>query len=239
MDDSPAPWQSCPMSRADRLFQLIQILRDGRVHRARELAARLGVSPRTIYRDMDRLAQSGIPVHGEPGSGYHMRQAVTLPPLTLETAELEALNLGIAIVAEADDPVLSAAARSLAEKVDAIVPVRNPDRTERECERMLHLPASSARVFSHMGLLRSAIRGRQKLRLAFRDGDGRLLRRTVRPLQIDCWGRIWTLVAWCEQQRDFRVLRVDLIEEATALPELFVDEPGRTLEDFRTRPAAG
>ena len=226
------------MRRNDRLFEIIRILRDGKLHRAQDLADRLGVTTRTIYRDMEALKASGVPVRGERGTGYRVREVVALPPLTLEAGEVEALNLGIAIVSEAADPDLSSAARSLADKIDAVLPTRTISEAE-EWKYAVHPLASAARGFSHMSLLRSAIKGRQKLRLAFRDGDSRLVRRTVRPLQMDYWGRVWTLTAWCEQQRDFRVLRVDLIEEATALPELFVDEPGKTLEDFRARTEAG
>ncbi|PCH73585.1 MAG: transcriptional regulator, partial [Rhodobacteraceae bacterium] len=87
------------MRRTDRLFDIIQILRDGNLHRAQDIAERLEVSVRTIYRDMDTLTASGVPVQGERGVGYMALEAITLPPLTLTPAELEALNLGMAIVA--------------------------------------------------------------------------------------------------------------------------------------------
>ncbi len=83
-----------------------------------------------------------------------------------------------------------------------------------------------------MGALRSAIRGRQKLRLSYRNPEGPVTRRTVRPLRLESWGRVWTLTAWCEMRKDFREFRVDLIEEAEPLPELFIDEPGKTLADY-------
>ncbi|NNF72520.1 MAG: HTH domain-containing protein, partial [Rhodobacteraceae bacterium] len=86
------------MRRTDRLFELIQILRDGRLHRATDMAEALGVSQRTIYRDMDTLIASGVPVEGERGVGYMMTAPITLPPLNLTMAELEALHLGMAVV---------------------------------------------------------------------------------------------------------------------------------------------
>ena len=109
-------------SRPDRLFTLISILRDGRLHRATDLADQLGVSLRSIYRDMDTLASSGVPVSGERGLGYQMTAPVTLPPLNLSKVELEALHLGMAVVSEADDPELRNAARSLSAKIDAVLP---------------------------------------------------------------------------------------------------------------------
>ena len=112
------------MRRTDRLFAIIGILRDGRLHRAQDIATRLQVSVRTIYRDMDTLVASGVPVDGARGVGYRARDAITLPPLTLTAAELEALNLGLAIAAEVADPDLKSAAERLAGKIDAVLPER-------------------------------------------------------------------------------------------------------------------
>ena len=110
------------MRRTDRLFELIQILRDGRLHRGSDMAERLGVSLRTIYRDMDTLIASGIPVEGERGLGYMMTAPITLPPLNLTLTELEALHLGLAVVNKAADDELKTAAKSLSDKVDAVLP---------------------------------------------------------------------------------------------------------------------
>lgn len=222
------------MRRTDRLFDIIQILRDGNLHRAQDIADRLEVSVRTIYRDMDTLAASGIPVEGERGVGYMVREAITLPPLTLTAAELEALNLGMAIVAEAADPDLKTAALSLADKIDAVLPTETV--AEADAWKFAVYPfADAARGLSHMATLRSAIKGRQKLQLSYRRIDNTLTQRRIRPLHMEYWGRVWTLTAWCELRADFRVFRIDLIQEATALPVLFVDEPGKTLADYKVQ----
>lgn len=219
------------MRRTDRLFEIIQILRDGKLHRAQDIAAQLEVSTRTIYRDMDTLVASGVPVEGERGVGYLVREQITLPPLTLTPAELEALNLGMAIVAEAADADLKAAAQSLAAKVDAVLPTEVI--AEADAWKFAVYPfADVARGFAHMPTLRAAIKSRQKLALRYRRLDGTLTDRTIRPLHMEYWGRVWTLTAWCETRDDFRVFRVDLIEEVRALPELFLDEPGKTLADY-------
>ncbi|MFT6458969.1 helix-turn-helix transcriptional regulator [Pseudophaeobacter arcticus] len=219
------------MRRTDRLFEIIQILRDGKLHRAQDIAARLEVSTRTIYRDMDTLVASGVPVEGERGLGYLVREQITLPPLTLTPEELEALNLGMAIVAEAADADLKAAAQSLAAKVDAVLPTEVI--AEADAWKFAVYPfADVARGFAHMPTLRAAIKSRQKLALQYRRLDGILTARTIRPLHMEYWGRVWTLTAWCETRGDFRVFRVDLIEEVRALPELFLDEPGKTLADY-------
>lgn len=219
------------MRRTDRLFEIIQILRDGKLHLARDIAARLEVSTRTIYRDMDTLVASGVPVEGERGVGYLVREQITLPPLTLTPEELEALNLGMAIVAEAADADLKSAAQSLAAKVDAVLPTEVI--AEADAWKFAVYPfADVARGFAHMPTLRAAIKSRQKLALRYRRLDGTLTDRTIRPLHMEYWGRVWTLTAWCETRGDFRVFRVDLIEEVRALPELFLDEPGKTLADY-------
>ena len=224
------------MRRTDRLFDLVQILRDGRLHKAADLARDLEVSQRTIYRDMETLQASGIPVEGERGVGYILTAPVTLPPLNLSLTELEALHLGMAVVAEATDPELQAAARSLSSKIDAVLP---EDRSApKDGWGFAVYPfADARRGFAHMPTLRAAIRARQKLSLRYEALAGDTTERTVRPLQMEYWGRVWTLTAWCELRTDFRVFRIDRILAVEALPELFADEPGKRLEDFLRREA--
>jgi len=222
------------MRRTDRLFDLLRILRDGKLHTAQEMADRLAVSVRTIYRDMDTLQASGVPVAGERGVGYRATGAITLPPLSLTPAELEALNLGIAIVSEAGDPDLARAAVSLGDKLDALLPEQVISEADA-WKVAIHPLADVTHGFSHMPTLRSAIKARQKIRLRYVRTDGASTERTVRPLHMESWGRVWTLTAWCELRNDFRVFRLDLIRDATAQPELFSDEPGKTLTDFEAR----
>jgi predicted DNA-binding transcriptional regulator YafY len=160
-----------------------------------------------------------------------VREQITLPPLNLTTAELEALNLGMAIVAEAADPDLKAAAESLAEKIDAVLPTQVV--AEADTWKFAVYPfADAARGLAHMAPLRAAIKTRQKLHLSYRRIDGTLTERTIRPLHMEYWGRVWTLTAWCELRNGFRVFRIDLIETVAPLPELFTDEPGKRLSDF-------
>ena len=138
----------------------------------------------------------------------------------------------MAIVAEVADPELKAAAESLAAKVDAVLPVETV--TEADAWKFAVYPfADAARGFTWMPTLRAAIKARQKLALRYRRIDETLTERVIRPLHMEYWGRVWTLTAWCETRGDFRVFRVDLIEGAEALPELFVDEPGKRLQDYQ------
>lgn len=212
------------MRRTDRLQALIGRLRDGRLHRAADLARHLGVSSRTLYRDIEVLQASGLPVEGTRGAGYRLSAPVCLPPLDLTLAELEALHLGLAVVAEAADPELKGAARRLADRIDAALPERGSDAAWPGLAT--HPLAERGAGFRHLPALRAAIRSRQKLRL--RDAGGR---DTIRPLGLDYRGRLWWLTAWSEGAAAFRILRLDRIAGLELLPELFVDEPGRTLED--------
>jgi predicted DNA-binding transcriptional regulator YafY len=229
-EPNPAPAAGRPARRADRLVDLLRLLRDGRLHRAEDLARRLGVTVRTIYRDMDTLAASGVPIAGRRGRGYRATAAVTLPPLNLTMTELEALHLGMAIVGEAADPELRRAAQSLSARIDAVLP--EDRRTAPAAWGFAVYPfADAAKGFAHMPALRAAIRVRQKLRVTYRDSRGEATDRVIRPLRLDYWGRVWTATVWCERSGDFRELRVDRIEALRVLPELFVDEPGRALAD--------
>ncbi len=220
------------MRRNDRLYRLIQILRDGRVHQARDMARTTGVSERTIYRDMDILVASGVPVLGERGLGYRMTAPVTLPPLNLTLAELEALHLGLAAVAGGGDEDLREAARSLSAQIDAALP---EDRSGPSAGWgfAVYPFADAAAGFRHMPTIRSAIRARQKLAVESDETSGR---RVIRPLKLDYWGRVWTVTCWCETRSDFATLRIDRIDRLTVLPALFIEEKGKSLADFQPGP---
>lgn len=222
------------MRRTDRLFDLILLLRDGRLHRAEDLAEKLEVSVRTVYRDMDTLQQSGVPVAGERGLGYAMTAPITLPPLNLTMTELEALHLGMAIVSEAADDDLQAAAKTLSAKVDAVLP-ETKNTTPTGWGFAVYPFADAALGFQHMPTIRQAIRSRQKLDLNYFSPGGQKTERVIRPLQMEYWGRVWTMTCWCELRQDFRVFRIDRIRSLKILAELFVEEQGKSLQDFLNR----
>ncbi len=217
------------MRRADRLMALIQHLRDGALHKAADLAAATDVSLRTIYRDMDTLAASGVPIEGERGIGYRVTAAITLPPLNLTMTEVEALHIGLLAVGQNGDSELSNAARTLSAKLDAVMP-EDRSRAPSGYGFAIYPFADAARGFQYLPMIRQAIRARQKLKLTMNETD-----HTVRPLQLDYWGRLWTCVVWNEKARDFAELRVDQITHLKTLPSLFVDEAGKSLADFNRR----
>ena len=216
---------SVSMARKDRLFSLIQILRDGNLYRACDLAALVGMSLRTLYRDMDTLAASGVPIRGERGVGYQITAAYTLPALNLTKTELEALHLGLAAVGESDDTELANAAKALSRRIDGVLP---EDSAAASGWSFATYPfADAARGFQHMPKLRQSIRARQKMQITVGGDISKL-----RPLALDYWGRLWTLAAWSETGNRFVTMRVDQIDSLDAMPAGFVDEPGKTLVDY-------
>jgi predicted DNA-binding transcriptional regulator YafY len=223
------------MRRTDRLFDLIQILRDGKLHRASDMAAALEVSTRTIWRDMATLIASGLPVEGERGVGYILSAPITLPPVALTRDELEALRLGVQLVASAADPSLARAASSLRAKIAAVTPDAARDSGP---DTFVFASAEAAKAAPHLGTIRRAIREHERLWLRYAAIGGPVSERFVRPLQLEFWGRAWTLTTWCESRGDFRVFRVDQIQ-ALETRGPFRPEPGTTVEDYLARLSDG
>lgn len=219
------------MRRAERLFEIVHYLRGRRLTTAAQLGEWLEVSERTIYRDIADLLKSGVPIDGEAGVGYRLRADFDLPPLMFNRHEIEALVVGARMVESWAGPGLATAARSAMAKIATVVP--GDVRVKLESTRIFSPgffvdPALSAR----MDLLRQAIDQRHKLSLRYVDVEGRGSERVVRPLGLFFWGYSWTLAAWCERREDFRNFRLDRIQDATLLPERFMDLPGQGLADY-------
>ncbi len=220
------------MRRTDRLFDLLQILRDGKLHRASDMAAALQVSTRTIWRDMATLVAQGLPVEGERGVGYMLSAPVTLPPVALTRDELEALRMGVHLVTASADPGLARAAASLRAKIAAVTPDAGRDGGS---DTFVFASAEAARAAPHLATIRRAIREHERLWLRYAAPSGRQSERLVRPLHLDFWGRAWTLTAWCEERRDFRVFRVDLFVSLDLRGGPFLPDPGTTIDDYLSR----
>ena len=222
------------MTRSDRLFDLIQILRDGRLHRAADLAATLGVSVRSIWRDMAVLSASGMPLEGERGVGYILRQPITLPPMMLSPAEMMALRHGVRLVASGDDPALAAAARSLAAKIATVAPAPREDGEDLFTARAAELQRASPQL----PLLRKAIRQGERLTIALLDNQGQLTQRDIRPLALSLTEGTWVLAAWCDQKAGFEEFGLDRLLDVVPRGESFPREPGKRLADYRKWQAA-
>jgi predicted DNA-binding transcriptional regulator YafY len=220
------------MRRADRLFQIIQLLRGRRrAVTASQLAERLGVSERTVYRDVRDLIATGTPIDGEAGVGYSLHRDYDLPPLMFDTDEIEALVLGARVAAAFADESLARAARSALSKIEAIAP---PRLKARFSDAALYAPRTGAgeRVSMALHVVRFALNDKRKLQLRYRDGNASESERVVRPLGAFFWGKSWTLAGWCELRQDFRVFRLDRMLGIEATEDSFEDEPGRTLRDY-------
>lgn len=223
------------MRRADRLFQIIQILRAGRLVTARDLADRLEISERTVYRDMADLIAQGVPVEGAAGVGYLLREEIDLPPLTFTRDELESLVLGARMVQAWGGPALALAAARALEKVEAAVP--NDERRRILSDSGLHVPDFMAPPGQGDTLeaLRRAINTRQVLALDYVSLNDDPSTRVVWPLGLHFWGKTWTLAAWCELRDDFRTFRVDRVRGVSAQDRDFPDQPGCRFSDYLQR----
>lgn len=224
------------MRRADRLFDIVQILRRGQTIRAQDLASELEVSERTVYRDIAALIASGVPVEGEAGVGYMMRGELELPPLMFNEEEIEALVLGIRIVESWADHSLAQSAKRALRKIEAVLP---PELAKSIESIPVNAPANhwAEPIEIQRGALRRAIRDRRKLTFHYCSKTGAETARVVRPLLLSFYGTIWNMTAWCELRRDFRTFRLDLIRKPEFLDDIFDEEPGKRLVDLMARPA--
>ncbi|SHH56789.1 YafY family protein [Massilia sp. CF038] len=204
------------MSRTNRLFLLMDALRG---HRrpvtAAVLAERLGVSERTIYRDIQTLSGLGAPVEGEAGVGYMMRAGVFLPPLMFDADELEALVLGARWVGRQGDPVLTQAATNALAKIATATPRDLRDTMADTSLWVVPVDRNPPPPETFMQPAREAIRNERKLSIGYRDGGGMASQRVVWPFALAFFEGKRILAAWCELRSAFRHFRVDRIDDAT------------------------
>lgn len=222
------------MRRADRLFQIVQLLRGGRLVTARILADKLEVSERTIYRDIVDLQGSGVPVEGEAGVGYIMRDGYDLPPLMFTRDEISALVAGARMMRAWGGVSMARAAEEALVKIGAVL----PDSKRSTVEATAIFAPSFEFVEAQretLDVLDRAIDAKLRLAMDYNDVNGSATERTVRPLGLYFWGKVWTLLAWCELREDFRGFRVDRIASTQSDGSRFKDERGKQLVDFYRR----
>jgi predicted DNA-binding transcriptional regulator YafY len=219
------------MRRADRLFRIVQLLRAGRLSTARSLAQKLEVSERTIYRDIQELQLSGMPIEGEAGVGYTLRRDFDIPPLMFDRQEITALVLGARMVKAWGGTEMAEAANNALRKIEAVLP---PDLRDRIDQVQLYAPGFrvSKELRHRLDSLHHAAIDRSVLDVEYTSEAGDLTRRRIRPLALVFWGGAWTLVGWCELRRDFRSFRVDRMQFISILDEIFTPQAGQTLADF-------
>lgn len=219
------------MRRADRLFLIVHALRGRRsALPARSLAQTLGVSLRTVYRDVADLQCSGVPIEGEAGIGYLLRKGADIPPLMFNQDELEALVVGMRFVRAFGGKRLGGAAQAALLKIESVLPA---DLRERGAQSRMYAPEVTR--LENSGLidqLHAAIDGKSVLRLHYRDERGASSEREIEPLCLAFWGHAWTLGAWCRLRGDFRNFRPDRLHSVTATGEQFVEQPQRGLSAY-------
>ena len=222
------------MRRADRLFQIVQLIRGRRLSTAAFLAQRLEVSERTVYRDIADLQHQGVPIEGEAGVGYRLGQGFDLPPLMFSVDEARALVASVRMAQVWQDPALAQASLVALGKILSVLPA-----TARAAAQSMtiYAPPSGLEPAVQVTLqtLREAAQDHRRIQMIYRDASDQLTERTVRPLGCFYWGKVWTLAAWCETRDGFRSFRLDRMQRVQRLGDpagQFKDEQGKTLADY-------
>ncbi|MDI3285781.1 YafY family protein [Polyangium sp. 15x6] len=224
------------MSRAARLLDLLELLRR---HRAPitgpALAEELGISIRTLYRDIATLQAQGADIQGEPGLGYVLRPGFTLPPLMFSADELEALVLGSRWVAVRGDARLAAAAGNAVAKLRAVLP---DDLRASVDTATLTVPMLRGEpVAVDASVIRAAIRKEHRLVIMYQDQNGEGTTRTIWPLLIGFFDKVQVLAAWCELRQDYRAFRVDRIQSVEPKDERYPRRRAVLVQEWRARQA--
>ncbi len=222
------------MSRARRLLELLEILRRHKYPvTGAALAAELGISPRSLYRDVATLQSQGARIDGAAGLGYLLKPGFTLPPLMFQEEELEALALGAEWVRERGDAKLAEAAGQALAKIAAVLPPQQ--RGDLDASTLL-VPtfAAKSRTDAHVPALRKAIRGEKKVKLIYRDAEGRGSERVIWPFALAYFDSAQVAVAWCEMRQGFRHFRTDRMEGLTVVDSRYPKGRQALLEEWRT-----
>jgi predicted DNA-binding transcriptional regulator YafY len=223
------------MSRTGRLFLLMDALRGyRRPVTAARLAEQLGVSERTIYRDIQTLSGLGAPLEGEAGVGYMLKSGFFLPPLMFSADELEALVLGARWVRRQGDEGLAQAATNALAKIAAATP---KDLRDDMAETSLWVPIGSADADAsdiYVRPVREAIRYQHRLRIGYRDEQGQATERMVWPFALAFLEGKRLLAAWCEMRMAFRHFRIDRIAAAESTGQRYPARRHDLLKTWRT-----
>jgi predicted DNA-binding transcriptional regulator YafY len=229
------------MRRADRLFDIIQVLRTAKKPvTAATLAAELEVTVRTVYRDVAALQARRVPIEGAAGLGYVLRKGFDLPPLMFTVDEIEAITVGARLVQRLRDSELQGAAKRVLDKVTVVL----PESLRSHIDAPFYVSSGNAQSPRGVDVaqVRSAIRDRRKMRLSYLDEQGRGTRRTVWPLAMAYYVDVTLVGAWCELRRDLRNFRVERIMQSRVLAARFQDHNGSLLARWlalpKERPAA-
>ncbi len=221
------------MRRADRLFRIVEYLKARKqVVTAYNLADAMEVSIRTIYRDVSDLVASGVPIIGEAGMGYVLDKDYVVRPLMFDIEELDALMLGAQMVESCGDKELAKAARHAIDKIKSVL----PENLQQEIADsfLFSLPSQGNPVIKiDFTGLRRAIRSKRIVKFNYIREDGKPSYRRIRPLCLAFFSPVWLVSGWCEMRNDFRNFRLDRIQDINITEEIFCDEKGKRLSDYK------
>ena len=220
------------MRRADRLIKMVHYLRRMRqAVTARQIAEHFEICQRTVYRDIQDLMNSGVPVHGEAGVGYVIDKKYHLPPVMFDFDELEAIALGINMVRTWTDERFSETAESALEKIQAVL----PESRLRDMQQLTtHSEESNSKIPWEVSFsdIRECIRTRHQIKFHYTDLRDKTSNRTIRPLSLVFFGPVWLVLGWCETRKDFRNFRLDRMAELVIPGTTFKDEKDKTLKAY-------
>lgn len=233
------------MTRTNRLFELMQLLRSKRHPTAASvLADELGISQRTLYRDIDTLRSQGADIQGEAGVGFILKDNFTLPPLMFSADEIEALVLGARWVKAYGDEALMSSAKQALSKIRAV----SSQAIQHEIDtHTLFVPPASLtenpttieRTLPFAAEIRVAIRQQRKMQIRYEDANGDLSDRDICPFALAFWGPHQVVAAWCELREDYRHFRVDRIVEIIPIDETYTPNKQTHLQQWRQTQCIG
>lgn len=223
------------MRRADRLIKITHFLRQRRqAVTAKQISEAFDICTRTVYRDIQCLMDSNVPIKGEAGVGYLIDKEYYLPPITFDAEELEAIGLGISMVRQWTDDKFASKAESAFEKIKAVLPTQLQGELQQITTYAMPTspPVPWTVSFSE---LRECIRRHRKIRISYNDGDSYNTTRTLRPLALFFFSPVWLLTAWCEKRNDFRNFRLDRVQKLTVSDAIFEDEADKNLAAYMAK----
>lgn len=218
--------------RSDRLFRIVTFLQGRRrAVTAERIAEEFSVSTRTIYRDIQDLMMSGVPITGEAGVGYVLDRTFTLPPVQFDEDEIETLVLGLSMVSSWTDNETAIVSRRTMGKINAILGERQRASLQGTA---LFAPTSVQKTpwTVDFSALRKAIRQHRVIRFSYRDEHDNRTQRTARPLALAFFGSVWLMLGWCELRVAFRNFRLDRMENLVITQTVYKNEPGKRLGDY-------
>jgi predicted DNA-binding transcriptional regulator YafY len=220
------------MRRADRLLQIIQVLRrQSAPITAKGIADTVEASIRTIYRDIVTLQASGAPIDGETGIGYILRPGYDLPPMMFTRAELETIVLGMYLVRDRADADLGVAVEDVLAKVGAVLPDDLTLELVRSTVAVYERQRDEAMFGPFIPVIRRAVQDRRKLQVSYLDGGDIETARTIWPLGFVYFTHVTLVPSWCELRSGFRVFRADRFRSVKATAHQFDSRNGALFKE--------